>query len=615
VIINPPETAVRPPSGPHSSARAWLRALELTAPIVQRPDRILPTVIEEIAARCGDSPALLSDRECFTYRALAERSAKYSRWAIARGIDKGEVVCLLMPNRPEYMAIWLGITRVGGIVALLNTNLTGSALAHAVNTAAPSRLIVDATLLDRVIALGEDLVQAPEIWVHGVGDDQFARIDADVERYSGGVLCEGDQRHVTPVTIDDGALYIYTSGTTGLPKAARVSHARVMQWTHWFAGLMDVQSNDRIYNCLPMYHSAGGVLASGALLVSGGSVVIRETFSARQFWAEIAGWDCTLFQYIGELCRYLLHGAAHPRETDHRVRLCCGNGLGSDVWTAFKERFRIPRILEFYAATEGNVSLVNVEGKPGAIGRIPRFLAHRFPAALIQYDAEADAPVRDARGLCVRCAPHEVGEAIGRIPSDRSNVGGRFDGYTSVEASQEKILRDVFEPEDAWFRTGDLMRQDEHGYFYFVDRVGDTFRWKGENVATAEVATAICGFPGIKEAAVYGVTIPGADGRAGMATIAVDEGFDLAAFRNHVVDRLPDYACPLFLRVRDRLDVTSTFKHAKQVLMREGYDPRAIRDAIYFNDRERQAFIPLDEPLYERIQRGDSPQPISERAS
>jgi fatty-acyl-CoA synthase len=267
-------------------------------------------------------------------------------------------------------------------------------------------------------------------------------------------------------------------------------------------------------------------------------------------------------------------------------------------------RFHIPHILEFYAATEGNVSLVNVEGMPGAIGRIPAFLAHRSSATLVQYDADAGAPSRDARGFCVRCAPNEVGEAIGQVLKDRSNVGSRFEGYTNEDASEEKILRDVFEPGDAWFRTGDLMRKDERGYFYFVDRVGDTFRWKGENVATSEVSEAICGFPVIREASVYGVVIPGTDGRAGMATIVADDGLDLVAFRGHLVERLPDYARPVFVRVRDELEVTATFKHTKGALVREGYDPVAIRDAIYFNDREGPAFVRLDKSLYDRIQSG-----------
>jgi fatty-acyl-CoA synthase len=377
-----------------------------------------------------------------------------------------------------------------------------------------------------------------------------------------------------------------------------------MQWSHWFAGLMDTRATDRMYNCLPMYHSVGGVLATGAVLVGGGSVVIRKTFSAHQFWPDVVRWDCTLFQYIGELCRFLLHTANHPDEKAHRIRMCCGNGLRGDVWNAFQARFGIPYILEFYAATEGNVSLVNVEGMPGAIGRIPPFLAHRFPATLVKYDAEADAPVRDERGFCIRCAPNEVGEAIGQLLKDRSNVGSRFEGYTDGNASEKKILRSVFEPGDAWFRTGDLMRKDAHGYFYFVDRIGDTFRWKGENVATSEVSAAICGFPGIRDANVYGVAIPGTDGRAGMATVVAGGELDLAAFRAHLSDRLPSYAQPVFLRVRDDLEVTSTFKHTKSALVRDGYDPASIDDAIYFNDRERQAFVRLDKSMYDRIRIG-----------
>jgi fatty-acyl-CoA synthase len=601
--VNQSESAVRPAPGKPSSAKAWARALELTAPIAHHPSRTLPAVIEELAETFGDAPALLSDGECLTYRGLAARSTGYARWAIEQGLAKGDAVCLLMPNRPEYMAIWLGITRVGGIVGLLNTHLAGPSLAHCINLAAPKHLIVAAELIDRVIAVRHDLAGAPAIWVHGNGHHQLPRIDDDIERYADNTLSlpRGAER---VVTIDDRALYIYTSGTTGLPKAANVSHARVMQWSHWFAGLMDTQPSDRLYTCLPMYHSVGGVLATGAVLVRGGSVVIRERFSARQFWRDVVRWDCTLFQYIGELCRYLLHAEPSPHEHDHRIRMCCGNGLRAEVWHGFQERFRIPHILEFYAATEGNVSLVNVEGMPGAIGRIPPFLAHRFPATLVKYDVDADAPVRDARGFCVRCAPNEVGEAIGQLLKDRSNVGGRFDGYTNEDASERKILRDVFEPGDAWFRTGDLMRKDEQGYFYFVDRIGDTFRWKGENVATSEVSEAICGFPGIKEANVYGVAIPGADGRAGMASIVTDDALDLAAFRTHLVDRLPEYARPIFLRIRDNLEVTATFKHTKTALVRDGFDPAVIADALYVHDRERQAFVRLDQSLYDRIQRG-----------
>ncbi len=244
--------------------------------------------------------------------------------------------------------------------------------------------------------------------------------------------------------VEDRALLMYTSGTTGLPKAANISHFRLMQWSHWFAGMMDTCPGDRMYSSLPMYHSVGGVLATGAVLVGGGSVVVREEFTARHFWDDILRWDCTLFQYIGELCRYLLRTDPLPHETEHRIRMCCGNGLRPDVWHDFKSRFRIPRILEFYAATEGNVSLFNIEGKPGAIGRVPSFLAHRFPAALVKFDVEKDAPIRDEEGWCVRCAANEVGEAIGRIGAEPSNIAGRFDGYTSEEDSEKKILRNAF---------------------------------------------------------------------------------------------------------------------------------------------------------------------------
>jgi fatty-acyl-CoA synthase len=595
--MSPTEGAARPASS-RSPSKAWLRALELTAPIASNPGRVFPTVIEELAETFREAPALLSDGECLTYRALAERSNRYSRWALDQGLVKGDAVCLIMPNRPEYMAIWLGITSVGCVVALLNSNLAGPPLAHCVDIVAPKRIIVGVELMDALIAALPGLAGSAKIWVHGAGRDDFPRVDRHIERYSGEKLRDAAR---PLLTIEDRALYIYTSGTTGLPKAANVSHARLMQWSHWFAGMMETRSSDRLYSCLPMYHSVGGVLATGAVLIAGGSVVIRENFSASRFWNDVIRWDCTLFQYIGELCRYLLRAEPHPLETKHRIRMCCGNGLRPDIWNDFKIRFRIPQILEFYAATEGNVSMFNIEGKPGAIGRIPPYLEHRFPATLVQFDIEKNEPVRNEQGFCIRCAPNEVGEAIGQLLDYPSSIGSRFEGYTSREASAKKILRNVFEPRDAWFRTGDLMRKDEQGYFYFVDRIGDTFRWKGENVATSEVSEAICAFPGVKQAIVYGVEVPGADGRAGMAVLVAGEELDLAAFQTHLINRLPDYAHPLFLRIRNEIELTATFKYTKNVFARQGYDPAAIDDVIYFNDRERRAFVRLDQELYDRI--------------
>ena len=581
IISNPVQT--------FSPSKDWLRALELTSAIGKNPNRILSSVIEEFALTAGERPALLSDQESMTYSALSSRANQYTRWALEQGLGKGGTVCLLMPNRPEYMAIWLGISRTGCVVALLNTSLAGRSLAHCVNLVNPKHVITTQELAGRLIGFQS----RPKIWIHSA--------DLEIERYSGEALNSGELR---AVTIEDRALLVYTSGTTGLPKAANISHARILQWSLWFAGLMNTGRGDRLYSCLPMYHSVGGVQATGALLAAGGSVVIGDGFSASQFWSDIVRWDCTLFQYIGELCRYLLNGATHPSESKHRIRMCCGNGLRADIWNSFQDRFHIPRILEFYAATEGNVSLFNVEGKPGAIGRVPSYLAHRFPAALARFDIEQNELVRNEQGLCVRCAPDETGEALGKMFEDPSNAGARFDGYTNKEDSEKKIARNVFEPGDAWFRTGDLLRKDESGYYYFVDRIGDTFRWKGENVSTEEVAEAICDYPGILQANVYGVTVPGAEGRAGMAMLVAKAGLDLAAFRIHLSNRLPYYAHPLFLRLRGEMEITGTFKYKKTDLMREGFDPAAANDVIYFNDRQLGAFIQVDAELYSRIQSG-----------
>jgi fatty-acyl-CoA synthase len=588
----------KPEAKRHSALDAWVRALERTAPIVAHPSRTLPALIEELAATYGAAPALMSDDDILSYSALAERSNRVARWALEQGLGKGDTVCLFMPNRPDYMAIWLGLSGVGIVVALINTNLRGASLAHCIDIVAPKLVVAAADLTDELNAVLGHLRCEPAIWTHGGAD--HPDLCVDIEHHSCDPLTKAERRDVT---VADRALYIYTSGTTGLPKAANVSHHRLMQWSLWFAGMMNTGPDDRMYNCLPMYHSIGGVVATGAVLSSGGAVVIREKFSTRDFWDDVVKWDCTLFQYIGELCRYLLNAPPDLRETAHRIRLCCGNGLRPDIWEHFQHRFRIPKILEFYAATEGNVSLYNAEGKVGAIGRVPSFLAHRFPLALVKFDPDAGAPVRDASGRCIRCARGEIGEAIGKIGRDTASSGARFEGYTDAAASEQKILRNVFEPGDAWYRTGDLMRTDESGFYYFVDRVGDTFRWKGENVATSEVAEVLTSFPGISDANVYGVPVPGTEGRAGMAAIVCDDSLDLAALRAHLLSRLPGYACPLFLRIQRALDVTATFKHKKSDMVRDGYDPAATADAIYFNDPKRLAFIRLDSALYRRIQR------------
>jgi fatty-acyl-CoA synthase len=583
--------------GKDSALQDWVRALEATAPISRNPQRILSSVIADIAQSRGDAPALISARETLTYRSLTERANRYARWTLAQNLAKGDAVALIMANRPEYMAIWLGITSVGGVVSLINTNLRGASLAHCIDIAAPKHVIVAAELIEVFRSAAGQLTSRPKVWSHG--SDDFARIDREIDNILSAPLTAAERRGTT---IADRALHIYTSGTTGLPKAANVSHRRLMEWSFWFAGMMNTGPGDRMYDCLPMYHSIGGVVATGALLVHGGSVAIREKFSAQQFWDDIAEWDCTLFQYIGELCRYLANGADAPRQ--HRLRLVCGNGLRADVWERFQKKFRIPRILEFYAATEANISLYNVEGKVGAIGRVPPFLKHRFPLALVKFDHATDKPARDPNGLCVRCATDEIGEALGRIQDGSAPGGGVFEGYSDTAESERKIIRDVFESGDAWYRSGDLMRQDASGFFYFVDRIGDTFRWKGENVAASEVAAALTAFPGIVEATVYGVAVPGAEGAAGMAALVTDGVLDLAQLRAHLAQRLPTFGRPLFLRLQDRIAATATFKHQKTDLVREGFDPAATIDPIYFDNPSQQAYVRLDAALFKRIEDG-----------
>jgi fatty-acyl-CoA synthase len=579
-----------------SAAKSWLKAIELTSRIEANPSRLFADVVEDWSRKQPNRPALISETGTYSYRILAEQINRYARWAVSAGIEAGDTVCLIMPSRPDYIAAWLGITKVGGVVALINTRLVGLSLSHCINVADADHIILADELGGVFETALPHLKRAPKIWIHGSHGNE-ASIDAQLDGMDGGPLVPSERR---AVSISDRALLIYTSGTTGLPKAASVSHRRILNWGGWFAGLAAASVDDRLYDCLPVYHSVGGIVAPCSMLCAGGSVVLADKFSASEFWHDIVRWDCTLFQYIGELCRYLLRAPRSEYETSHRLRLVCGNGLRGDIWEAFQARFAIPQILEFYAATEGNFSLYNVEGKPGAIGRIPPLLAHRFPAAIVRVDMDSGAPVRGEDGLCIACARGEAGEAIGRI-GVADEGGGRFEGYTDAEETEKKVLRDVFAKGDAWFRTGDLMKLDAAGFFHFVDRVGDTFRWKGENVATSEVNEAVTDSPGVVDATTYGVAVPGADGRAGMAAIVVDERFDLAQLADHLSRRLPVYAYPVVIRLCSALDTTETFKQKKQQLAREGFDPRLVTDPLFFRDPASGAYRELAAANYARI--------------
>jgi fatty-acyl-CoA synthase len=576
---------------------AWIRALQRVASI-EDSHVTMPVLIDRLALEFGPSPALISSGGSLSYRELAARSHQYARWGLSQGLQAGDVAALLMANCAEYVAVWLGLTRIGATVALLNTHLAGDALAHSVEIVSPKLVVVGAELAPALAALRASVRRGLKIWAYSESAEGFAPLACVLEGMSGEPL--PGTEHEAP-TLDATALYIYTSGTTGLPKAAHVTHYRLVRWSQWFAGLLDTRPTDRMYNCLPLYHSVGGVVAVGALLVAGGCVVIRPRFSVSDFWRDVRDEHCTLFQYIGELCRYLVNAPHQPQETEHSLRIACGNGLRPEVWESFRARFKIPRILEYYASTEGNFSLYNCEGQPGAIGRIPSFLAHRLPVALLRFDLQTGEPVRNAQGFCERCAADEIGEAVGLIPTDDGARAGRFEGYADAAATERKVLRGVFKQADAWYRTGDLMRRDAAGFYYFVDRVGETYRWKGENVSSAEVLTALVGTPGVREGVVYGVSVPNADGRAGMAALVVGRDFDLAALRAHAARHLPAYARPLFVRLLPALETTGTFKPRKQELMREGFDPVRVSDPLYVDDSRAGAYVPLDPVLYTDI--------------
>jgi fatty-acyl-CoA synthase len=579
--------AVSPRSDDHGSTKAaWLRALTRVSEIERDPTRLIVDVLRDHAVRQPNAPALVAREGTLSFGALAKRIDAYAGWTAQNGLGPGDCVALLAPTSLDYLPAWLGASSVGAAVALLNPLARGAGLSHALATVRPKFALVDERLRDDLTSAGSEL--------------GFQLPCAD--------LAEAGRTSATPLLapavlrpgLDDRALYIFTSGTTGLPKAAIVSHRRVLTWSFWFSGLIGVERDDRMYDCLPLHHSVGGVVAPCATLVGGGSVVLRERFSAAAFWPEVRDHGCTLVQYIGELCRYLLQTPPDERDARHAVRLACGNGLRPDVWTAFQERFGVPRILEFYASTEGNLSLYNVEGRVGAIGRLPSFAPRRAAIALVKID-EDGRPLRRSDGLCLLCEANEAGEAVSAIGRDSA---GTFEGYTSEEQTETKILRDVRKAGDAWFRTGDLMRKDTDGFFYFVDRLGDTFRWKGENVSTLEVAQTLCGHAQVREALVYGVQTPGAEGRAGMALIAPGPNLSLNDLADHLRRELPSYARPLFLRLQDQFSLTDTFKYKKSDLQDDGFDPRRVADPLFVWDAEAKTYVSIDSHVHEQIMSG-----------
>jgi len=350
---------------------------------------------------------------------------------------------------------------------------------------------------------------------------------------------------------------------------------------------------------LPLYHSSALLIGAGSCILTRTPMALRESFSASAFFPDVRRYHATAMLYIGELCRYLLNSTPSEAEKNNSLRVAVGNGLRADVWEPFQRRFEIPLIREFYSATEAPGAIFNITGKVGSVGHVP--FRRLSSMKLARYDVARDELLRENGGYCQRCEAGEVGELLIKLDEKPKSALGDFKGYTDPDATKKKILENVFEAGDRFFRSGDLMRFDENDYFYFVDRIGDTYRWKGENVSTAEVAEVVGAAPGVREATVSGVQVPGMEGQAGLAAIVCDGDFNASAFWR-TAQELPAYAQPRFVRVLNRLQTTGTFKIQKTELRADGVDPTKLGDRIYL--RQDDGYVLLTPELWRDVTEG-----------
>ncbi|XP_071448964.1 long-chain fatty acid transport protein 1-like [Hetaerina americana] len=521
-----------------------------------------------------------------------------------RKFKRGDTVALVMENCPEYVCIWLGLSKVGLVTALVNNNLRRQPLSHSVKAAECKALICGASIAGAVAEVYDSLEGIP-LFQLGKSSESPECLSSHGIIFLDDVLSQVSSEQPTDQIMQAGPrdklMYIYTSGTTGLPKAAVITHLRFMFMAIGIHIMIGIKEDDVVYDPLPLYHTAGGIIGAGQVILGGNTVALRKKFSASNFWKDCVIYKCTVAQYIGEICRYLLSVPEKPEEHEHTVRTMFGNGLRPQIWIKFVERFRIKQIGELYGATEGNSNIINIDGTIGAVGFVPRYARKVYPMALIRVDEETGEPIRGKDGLCIRCEPGEPGISVAKI--NNKNAINSFHGYADKKASEKKIIHDVFTKGDSAFNSGDILVMDEFGYFYFKDRTGDTFRWKGENVATSEVEAVISNIVGLKDAVVYGVEVPDTEGRAGMAAIMDEDGtLDREKLAEGVKKSLPGYARPLFLRVLRELPMTGTYKLKKKDLQIDGYNPRLVKDKLFIYSKEQ--FVPLTEQIYDDILSG-----------
>ncbi|KAG0198617.1 hypothetical protein BGX28_007957 [Mortierella sp. GBA30] len=540
---------------------------------------------EETCRKYPNREALVFEGKSYAFQDIQRESNRVGNWLLSKGVKRGDIVSLFMQNKPEFLFCWLGLNKIGATGAFINTNLTGKPLTHSLRTATASILIMDAELPTPVYnVLDEILDMGYQIYSYGGPLLHAFAAPMDLSHISEAALPKSLRKRTTA---NDIAMLIYTSGTTGLPKAGRFSHARANVAALFWTSFYHFNESDRLYIALPLYHSAGAILGMCVAWVTGATVVLARKFSTSSFWDECRANKVTVIQYIGEICRYLLNAPPSPLDKTHTIRMAHGNGMRPDVWNRFRDRFGIPLIGEWYASTEGTGILTNYNTGPNGAGAIGYrgSLARTLDKGLkiAKFDIQTEELIRDKNGRCVECSADEPGELLTII--DSSDPTRAFQGYhKNASANSKKVVRDAFKIGDQYFRTGDILRRDGDGYFYFGDRVGDTFRWKSENVSTAEVSEVLSAYPDCIEVNVYGVQVPGHDGRAGMAAIVSKETMNWDSFAKYALKNLPKYSVPIFIRKVPELEITGTFKQRKVELVNEGMDPSKIKDEMLWLD-------------------------------
>ncbi|BFG05660.1 long-chain fatty acid transport protein 4 [Drosophila madeirensis] len=564
---------------------------------------------QQLARSQPQKHCFVMDHQAITYAEALLLSQKVAGFFSEQGLQRGDCVALLMETRLEYPCIWMGLSQLGVITALINSNLRGESLLHSIKVANAKAFIFGSELMDVLQSLIAN-EQLPCIPVYQYTDKELRSVPGH-ELLPGAVdlsaaLTTQQALALPPSCAAEEArsklLYVYTSGTTGLPKAAVITNLRFLFMAAGTFYMLRLQRDDVVYNPLPLYHTAGGIVGVGMALLNGSTVVLRKKFSAKNFWLDCSRHNCTVAQYIGELCRYLLATPYTPEQQHHRLRLMYGNGLRPQIWSQFVRRFAVPNIGEIYGATEGNSNLINITNRVGAIGFVPIYGQKIYPVQVLRCDEETGELLKDARGHCIRCRPGEAGLLVGKV--DPRRAVSAFHGYADKSDSEKKLLRNVFARGDVFFNSGDMVVCDILGYFYFKDRTGDTFRWRGENVATQEVEAIITNCVGLEDCVVYGVQIPHVEGKAGMAAIVDPERkVDMDYLSIVLRGSLPPYARPLFIRLLDEIPRTATFKLKKRELANEGYDLTSLADPIYYLNRDG-VYRQLGRDQYRSLQAG-----------